>query len=198
MTEQWKPVVGYEGYYEVSNLGRVRSIDRKIVYCNGVCKTHKGRIMKTWVSNRGREGLGLKKDTCQTYQSVHRLVAMAFLPNPDNLPEVNHKDENPLNNRVDNLEWCTSDYNRHYGTRAERASQKLWVPVIGIDKDGNEYHFASIKEAEEKTRANKNHISKCCLGAYGYRTAGGYRWRYAENTPPKRPQAPLPKSHPDL
>lgn len=182
MTEEWRPVVGYEGYYEVSSLGRVRSVERGVVNCNGVCRVRKSKIMKTRVSNRGREGLGLNKNKCQTYQSVHRLVAMAFLPNPDNLPEVNHKDENPLNNRVDNLEWCTSDYNRHYGTRSERASQKRWVPVIGIDKDGNEYRFASMLEAAEKTRANKNTISKCCIGAPSYHTAGGYRWRYAEKT----------------
>ena len=75
---------------------------------------------------------------------------MAFIPNPDNLPQVNHKDENPQNNRVDNLEWCTNKYNVNYGTALVRMAQKNMIPVIGTDKDGNEYHLCLDKGGRGK------------------------------------------------
>lgn len=180
MTEEWKPVVGYEGYYEVSNIGNVRTVERMISDTRCCRYVRPSVVMRPFVDRKGRLRFILTKDKCRKISSAHRLVAMAFIPNPDNLPEVNHKDENPKNNRVENLEWCTSEYNRLYGTHIERISQKNWVQVIGTDKDGNEYRFASMKEAAEKTGARQENISHCCRGVH--HTAGGYRWRYAEKT----------------
>lgn len=127
--EVWKPVKGYEGYYEVSNLGRVRSLDRYIDHINrwGTVqrRLQKGQIMSPSVTHDNYQSVALSKNNTSRDMSVHRLVATAFIPNPDNLPQVNHKDENPSNNCADNLEWCTAIYNNNYGTRNERLSKAL-------------------------------------------------------------------------
>ena len=107
--EYWKSVVGYEGLYMVSNWGRVKSI-----------KFGKERILKPVTNSSGYLLVGLYKNNIEKKYSVHRLVAEAFIPNPYNLPQVNHKDENKQNNVVSNLEWCTHEYNNTYGTRIER------------------------------------------------------------------------------
>ena len=117
--EIWKDVPGFEGFYQVSNIGRVRSLDR--VKCDGI--RMKGRIMKSRLDSCGYEMVGLSKDGSHKSQSVHRLVAMAFIPNPDLLPQVNHIDEVRNHNTVDNLEWCTVLYNQNYGNRKLRSSE---------------------------------------------------------------------------
>ena len=117
--EEWRPVVGYEGLYEVSNIGRVRSLDR---YVKGKGKSyflHKGRVLSPGIKTEGYLIVRLQRRMFY----VHRLVTEAFLPNPDNLPEVNHKDEDKTNNRVENLEWCDHKYNMNYGTRNIRAKE---------------------------------------------------------------------------
>lgn len=116
--EIWKDIPGYEGYYQVSNCGRVKSLDR--VKCDGI--RMKGRIKKTHYDDCGYELIQLRKDGSYKHLSIHRLVASAFIPNPDNLPQVNHKDEVRNHNTVDNLEWCTVEYNQNYGHRKKRAS----------------------------------------------------------------------------
>ena len=182
MTEQWKPIEGYEGLYEVSNLGHVRGVAR-IVRSSGISQRMAlGRVLKPYTNKLRYQYVALSKDNKRETLSVHRLVAMAFIPNPDNLPCVNHKDEDPKNNKVENLEWCTTKYNLNYGTARERRVQKRWVAVIGTDKDGKEYRFESMAEAAEKTGAGFRNISMCCQGAKDRQTAGGYRWRYAEKT----------------
>ena len=118
MEEEWKDVIGFEGYYQVSNMGHVRSIDR--VKCDGIRMN--GRIKKTHYDACGYEMVQLRKDGEIKHFSVHRLVAIAFLPNPNELPQVNHKDEVRNHNTVDNLEWCTVAYNQNYGNRRRRAS----------------------------------------------------------------------------
>lgn len=112
MQEIWKDIEGYEGLYQVSNYGRIKSLDYR----------HKGipKIMVSGKQNNGYMNVGLWKDRQKTTYYIHRLVAKAFLPNPDGLPEVNHIDECLSNNMVTNLEWCTSEYNANYGTRNER------------------------------------------------------------------------------
>lgn len=122
MTEEiWRSVVGYEGLYEVSSYGRVRSLDRY----DGRNHFIKGRIMKQNNDRRNYMSIQLCLNGKIKKYFVHRLVAQTFIPNYDNLPEVNHKDENPGNNNVDNLEWCDRSYNINYGTRKDkvRASQ---------------------------------------------------------------------------
>lgn len=117
MKEEWRFIKNYEGLYEVSNTGLVRSIDRYTINSKGVKKRYKGKLLSPGFNKRnGYFLVRISKDCFY----VHRLVAEAFLDNPDNLREVNHKDEDKTNNRVDNLEWCTSKYNRSYGTRTER------------------------------------------------------------------------------
>lgn len=122
MTEIWKDIVGYEGLYQVSNLGNVKRL-----------KGYKGRgkgyiveehFIQPSINSRGYQNVVLCKNGKTKTFSMHRLVAIAFLDNSNNLPQVNHKDENKLNNCVDNLEWCNSKYNNNYGTRNKKCSDK--------------------------------------------------------------------------
>lgn len=119
--EIWKPVKGFEGYYEVSDLGRVRSIDR-VIYdnvrkCNRLLK---GRVLVQRDNGNGYRSVLLCKEHKLYNKYVHILVAEVFLDNKDSLPQVNHKDEDKSNNTVANLEWCTQYYNNEYGTRKKR------------------------------------------------------------------------------
>ena len=123
--EIWKPIEGYEGLYEVSNTGRVRSFDRYVKYSNGQIHLHKGKVLSPIKDTDGYLQVVLHcNGKCKTIK-VHRLVAQAFIPNPDNLPQINHKDEDKLNNCVENLEWCTAKYNINYGTRNIRRRETL-------------------------------------------------------------------------
>ena len=114
MEEQWRDISGYEGLYQVSNLGQVKSMDYR--------HTGKEKVISSQTQKNGYLHVSLWKDRTKRFFYIHRLVADAFIPNPDNLPEVNHKDECLSNNSVDNLEWCTSIYNANYGTRNSRMS----------------------------------------------------------------------------
>ena len=121
MEEIWKPVKGFEGYYEVSNLGMVRSIDRVVVDTVRNCeRLLKGKVLIQKDNGNGYKNVMFCKEHKLYNKYVHRLVAEDFIPNQDDLPQVNHKDEDKSNNRVDNLEWCTSFYNNEYGTRKKR------------------------------------------------------------------------------
>ena len=119
MIEEWRPIEGYEGLYEVSNTGQVRSLDR-YVKNNYSYRLQKGKVLSPEKNKDGYLLVSLCCNGKQNLRTVHRLVAQAFIPNPNNLPQVNHKDENKSNNRVDNLEWCDQAYNNLYGTRQER------------------------------------------------------------------------------
>lgn len=188
MEEIWKDVKGYEGLYQVSNLGRVRSLDR-YVNCgiknnNRVIK--KGKIIKQCIRNNYL-GVGLCNQKTQKSKNVHRLVAEAFIPNPNNYSCVNHKDENKLNNCVQNLEWCTNAYNNNYGTRLNKISKALTnnsktsKKVNQYDKNGNLIRqWESTKQIERELGINNAHIGKCCQNKPHYKTSGGYIWKYAE------------------
>ena len=121
----WKDIAGYEGLYQVSNTGKVRSLDRVITYKNGRQVFYKSKILKQYLGKDGYMYVHLYKDKKNKRCVVHRLVVQAFLENPNNWPQVNHKDENKTNNAVCNLEWCTAKYNSNYGTRRERLSQSF-------------------------------------------------------------------------
>ena len=122
--EEWRYIEGYEGLYQVSNEGRIKSLNREIVYKDGRKKILPEKILHNFLSDLGYYHVMLSKNGIPKRYKVHRLVAKAFIPNPNDLPIINHKDENPKNNTVENLEWCTQDYNIHYGTMIERGREK--------------------------------------------------------------------------
>lgn len=162
--EIWKPVVGYEGHYQVSNCGRVKSI-----------KFGKEIIMKQNI-RRGYYYVNLYKNgILKTYQ-VHRLVAEAFLDNPDNLPCVNHKDENKLNNNVDNLEWCTIRYNNCYNDGQIKRARFKRKKVYQYDLNGNLIkEWISVNDAG-RNGYNQGNVAACCRGER--KTYKGFRWSY--------------------
>ena len=123
MKEIWKDIPEYEGLYQASNLGNIRVLNR--VVNSGIKNNNtvirKGKLLKQRI-NQGYYEVALSKDNKKRFLKVHRLIAITFIPNLNNLPSINHKDENKLNNRVDNLEWCSIKYNCNYGTRNQRIS----------------------------------------------------------------------------
>ena len=131
--EEWRDVVGFEGYYQVSNLGRVRSLDRDIPYINHGTPTvlyKKGQIMKLRPDSDGYLRVNLHVAHIKNkLLGVHRIVAQAFIPNPENLPCVNHKDYDRANNCVDNLEWCSVEYNNQYSNNEERRPHSMYVRI---------------------------------------------------------------------
>ena len=150
--EIWKPVLGYEGLYEVSNWGRVKSLNYN--------HSGKEKILKPVTYKSGYLYVVLSKNNKRKHFLIHRLVAEAFIPNTDNLPQVNHKDENPLNNVVSNLEWCTSSYNINYGTRNEKISKK----VLQYDLEGNFIReWVSTRECG-RNGYNYSSVAACCRG----------------------------------
>lgn len=173
-TEIWKAIEGYEGRYEVSNYGRVKSLNYH--------RTGKEKVLKPAIDSNGYWRVGLYKNSKRKFFSVHRLVAEAFLPNPQNLPEVNHKDENKANNRVENLEWCTAKYNSNYGTHIQRVIKKttngkLSKKVLQLDLQGNLIkEWASAHEVERKLGMYNTCINACCKGKI--KTAYGFIWKY--------------------
>ena len=124
MKEIWKDIKGYESIYQVSNLGRVKSVARKVIKKNYV-SFKKERILKQQTDRYGYKKVILQRNYQIKTFSIHRLVADTFLENPYNLPQINHKDENKENNCVLNLEYCDSKYNNNYGTRNKRVSETM-------------------------------------------------------------------------
>ncbi len=165
--EKWHPVADYEGLYEVSNFGNVKSIRRQ---------GSDGRLLKQRLNNKGYCVVSLCKNGQYTTSFIHRLVAMAFVPNPMRLPFVNHKDENKHNNISDNLEWCTCQYNNNYGTARERATATRYKPCMGEWPDGTTQVFNSCTLAGKVTGISQGNIWGVCNGLW--KTAGGVRWRY--------------------
>lgn len=168
--EQWKDIKGYEGLYQVSNLGRVKS------FYNG-----KEQIMKG-AKRRGYPSVKLTKDKKEKWWTIHRLVAEAFIPNPDNLPMINHKNEIKTDNRVENLEWCTAKYNTNYGSRNEKVSNKRKndsqsKTVFQYTLDGEFIkEYPSLGEIKRQLGYDKGNIAACCNGKY--KKAYGFIWHY--------------------
>lgn len=170
MEEIWKPIKDYEGLYQVSNLGNVRSLNRKIKNRN-----LKEKIKKFDKTKFGYLRVELNNNGKKKKYLVHRLVAQTFLDNPNNYPCVNHKDENKNNNIVSNLEWCDYLYNNLYNNK----HKKNWVKVKQLDKNNNIINiFESITEASKKTNIIQCKISNCLHNRQ--KTAGGYYWQYYE------------------
>lgn len=178
-TEEWRPVVGYEGLYEVSNLGRVKSLDRVVDGKGGGKKPIRGGIMNPKSNGIGYLQIRLSKNGKKKGQYIHRLVAEAFIPNTEGLSQVNHKDEDKTNNRVENLEWCSAKYNMNYGSVKQRIGEKHSKPVAQLSLEGKVLKvFSSIYEAERETGVWNSNICKCIKGHL--KKSGGYKWRYAD------------------
>lgn len=182
--EIWKDIQGYEGFYQVSNLGRVRSMDKPYF----VDKPHiirKGKILRLRRQRNGYLKIGLLKGGIQKWYNVHRIVADAFIPNPDNLPYVNHKDENKANNIASNLEWCTPSYNIHFGDAIKKLSKAktnhpaMSKAVVQIDMYGDIVaEYLSANEAARMTGIKQGTISSCCIGKT--KSTHGYVWKYKQ------------------
>lgn len=192
MKEEWRDIKGYPNYM-VSNLGRVKSLNYH--------RTGREGILSNKKTIKGYLRITLSKNSIRKNYLIHRLVAEAFIPNPDNLPFINHKDENPSNNCASNLEYCDVLYNNNYGTRNKRISEKhkgvlfseehknnlskaltnrseKSKPVLEIDKNTNEViaEFPSVREVKRQFGYDQGFISACCRGEN--KSAYGFKWKY--------------------
>lgn len=163
MKEEWRDVKGYEGKYQVSNLGRVKSLNYR--------HTGKEQFLKPGKNGNGYLFVNLYKNGVVKHFRVHRLVGSAFIPNPDNFSEINHKDEVKTNNSVSNLEWCSRQYNNTYAEKHRRHCKKIagykdnklvkiYDAVIDVDKDG--FHHQNVREVLKGKR----------------KSSGGFQWKY--------------------
>ena len=174
--EEWRPVPGYEGLYEASNTGKVASLNY-----NG---TGARRELKPIKRHHGYLNVRLYRDGKWREVRLHRVIAETFIPNEENLPEINHIDENPANNAFTNLEWCTHEYNCNYGSRIDRQRKsmingKLSRAVIATLPDGSVERYPSQAEASRQLKCSQGRISDACKGiikTYHH----GRRWAYAD------------------
>lgn len=171
--EVWKDIQGYEGLYQVSNMGRVKGL-------------RKNKILHQLQRGHGYLTVDLYKDGVpRKKESVHRLVATAFIPNPDGKREVNHIDENKQNNMATNLEWVTRSENMTRGTVQERLNKSRIngvksIPILQFTRSGEFVaEYPSLAEAHRQTGFAQANICRCAQGSPQYTHAYGYIWRYA-------------------
>ena len=190
MKEVWKDIKGYEGLYQISNLGNVKSLDRKVNAKNNKKRLIKGTFLKLRFNNRNYNIVSLYKNNIQEVRFIHRLVAETFIPNPENKPEVNHIDGNKSNNRVDNLEWNTHSENiQHswdnglqYTTEKMRKAgyemcKKMSIPIIQYTLNGEFVkEWNSAADVQRELNIYRSSISMCCKEKK--KSSHGYMWRY--------------------
>ena len=179
MIDEWRDVVGFEGLYLVSDQGEIKSIERRKTN-NGGTQFVNERIRVLTPDRDGYLKVCLSKNGHHYVKSVHRLVAEAFIPNPYNLPVINHINEDKQDNRVKNLEWCTVQHNTMHGTGRIRTAMKQGRAVIQLDMHDNIIdEFYSMGVASKTTGIPQPNIFKVCNGERN--TAGGYKWRYKDD-----------------
>lgn len=179
--EVWRDIDGFDGY-QVSNLGNVRSLNY-----NGTGNT---QVLKPSLSGRNRTYLSINMQVADKVirRNIHRLVAMAFIPNPDNLPEVNHIDEDGTNNKINNLEWCNRKYNLNYGNRTQKFIDSKSIPILQLNLDGTLVkEWKSQVEICNQLKIDSGSLSHCLHGyrikkgkKYPVYSYHGYKWRYKE------------------
>lgn len=186
--EIWKDIIGYEGLYQISNLGNVLSLEKYIDNKKGAIQYRPPKILKQYKNKFGYMRVYLTKNSIKKMYAVHRLVAIAFIDNPENKPCVNHIDNNRENNHLDNLEWCTYKENNNWAKKQGRrvfteewkrkisATRKL-KPVVGIDENGNKIYFDAVR-ATTKAGFDCKAVIRCCKGRQ--KVHKGYRWEYAK------------------
>ena len=176
MSEIWKDIIGFEGSYQISSLGRIRSLDRFVNCKNGGLKLFKGQIKNVSENKRRYKSICLSKNSKTKNFDIHRLLAIHFIPNPENKKEVNHIDGNRMNNNLSNLEWNTPSENALHahkirlvsntGRKNHKRARKLTdKQVIDIKKNH--------KKGMAKILAEKHNVTKECI----YRIWGGYSWK---------------------
>ena len=172
-SEVWRDVVGFEGLYKISNKGKLYSVERK----NSRGRKCGGRTLKPSRDKNGYIRVTLCENSKLKNKFIHRLVAEAFVHNPNGYSEINHRDENKKNNCVENLEWCTRKYNMNHGTRTERFARSKSKKVKAVNVEtGEVITFNSVKEARNKGYYN---ISQACRGVYcSGHLYKGYKWSY--------------------
>lgn len=185
--EEWRDIEGYEGYYQVSNIGNVRSLDRTLKGRDGVWYPHKGVKMKPTTNKNGYQYVVLKKDGTFKGFTVHGLVARAFLERDPLRTEINHKDGIKTNNNVSNLEWVTHSENEKHAIKnglvdfdqiRKIGIEKRKKRVKQIDASGNVIAvYKSATDASKALGIYRRSIARCCAGEYKH--AGGYRWQFA-------------------
>lgn len=184
--EVWKDISGYEGFYQVSNLGQVK----RVTHTDKTGHTYKERILKQSKTPNGYLRVHLSKNEKANWKLTHRLVAHAFCKMTDGCDIVNHIDNNKENNSATNLEWTTYQGNMQWASKQGRmkgptpevfaASIAARIkPIVAISKSGEEMRFPSIAEAERVLGVSHKHIAAVCRQDYGYKTAGGYKFQYA-------------------
>ena len=187
--EIWKDIKGYEGKYQVSNKGRIKSLSRAIPHLGGF-RVIPERIMVQHVSSTtGYYMVHLCKDKKYEWMLTHRIVAMTFIPNPNNLPFVNHKDEIKTNNEVSNLEWCTPAYNLDYSNVRQKQRDAISKEIEQYDFDGRFIkRYKNCYEAGRILNVSPSSLRLCCIGKIG--SCRGFIWKYTneekkKNTRPR-------------
>ena len=185
MEEIWKDIEGYIGFYQVSNYGRIKRLE----HTDKAGHTYKERIVKCGDGGRGYLRVHLSRDGIAKWHQVHRIVAKAFVPQKENCDIVNHLDNNPSNNRYDNLEWTDYKGNMQHAAKQGRmrynpqnllkAQLSKEIPVFAII-DGVSTWYKSAAEAARVLNISSSHIAAACRKEYGYKTVSGYEWKYAD------------------
>ncbi len=195
MNEEWRDIEGYEGYYQISNIGEVKSLERVIIKSNGIKQNVTNHIMKK-VNIQGYWQVVLsRKDAKKPHKNfrVHRLVAKAFIPNPDCKPDINHINAIRNDNRVENLEWCTQKENIQHAWKSglcenvrEKSIKRCSIlgkrntkKVVQLDRDNNLIkEWDSMRVAIKELNIDESNISHSCRDIR--KTAGGYKWKFKE------------------